>query len=59
MFCEANNTKLNSSKSNVLKMCLKQKTLQYVLTSKNTCMFMPAKSTFRSNLHKIQHIIKI
>lgn len=54
MFCEANNTKLNSSKSNVLKMCLKQKTLQYVLTSKNTCMFMPAKSTFRSNLHKIQ-----
>lgn len=46
MFCEANNTKLNSSKSNVLKMCLKQKTLQYVLTSKNTCMFMPAKSTF-------------
>lgn len=34
MFCEANNTKLNSSKSNVLKMCLKQKTLQYVLTSK-------------------------
>lgn len=59
MFCEANNTKLNSSKSNVLKMCLKQKILQYVLTSKNTCMFMPAKSTFRLNLHKIQYIIKI
>lgn len=59
MFCEANNTKLNSSKSNVLKMCLKQKILQYVLTSKNTCMFIPAKSTFRSNLHKLQYIIKI
>lgn len=59
MFCEANNTKLNSSKSNVLKMCLKQKILQYVLTSKNTCMVMPAKSTFRSILHKIQYIIKI
>lgn len=59
MFCEANNTKLNSSKSNVLKMCLKQKILQYVLTSKNTCMFMPAKSTFRSNLHNLQYIIKI
>lgn len=49
MFCEANNAKLNSSKNNVSKMCLKQKILQYVLTSKNTCMFMPAKSTFRSN----------
>lgn len=59
MFCEANNAKLNSSKNYVSKMCLKQKILQYVLTSKNTCMFMPAKSTFRSNLHKIQYIIKI
>lgn len=46
MFCEANNTKLNSSKSNVLKMCLKQKVLQYVLTSKNTCMLCRRKVHF-------------